>query len=149
MTDYNNVNVEYNNNNRPWTIYSNKICSDKSLYQNSYPDVSGLILEAIQGNIDIKTNNSGITKFHNDVSFNSSLFINNINGNIELSGNLTLNGGDITLKGGIIHDISYITQTIVETPTINSESLTIGTDEDNSIKIESDEENKIIKLKFF
>ena len=60
--------VEYNNSNRPWTIYANKICSDKNQYQEGYPDVSGLILEAVQSNIDIKTNN-GITKFHNDISF--------------------------------------------------------------------------------
>ena len=148
MTDYNNVNVEYNNNNRPWTIYSSKICSDKTQYEQNYPDVSGLILEAVQGNIDIKTNNSGIIKFHNDVSFNSSLAINNINGNIELSGNLTLNGGDITLNGGIIHDVSYITQTIIEETELNVESLIIGP-QTNPIKIETDEQSQIIKLKFF
>jgi phage baseplate assembly protein gpV len=147
MTDYN-VNVEYNNNNRPWTIYASKICSDQSKYEQSYSDISGLILEASNNNIDIKTQN-GITKFHNDVSFNSSLFVNNIDGNIELSGNLTLNGGDITLNGGIIHDVSYITQIIIEEPILNVESLTIGDEIKNPIKIETDEESQIIKLKFF
>mgnify|MGYP001204644293 CR=1 FL=1 len=139
---------DYNNNNRPWTIYASKICSDQNQYQQDYPDVSGLILEASNNNIDVKTKN-GITQFHHDVSFNSSLFINNINGNIELSGNLTLNGGDITLNGGIIHDVSYITQVIIEEPILNLESLTIGDEMKNSIKIETDEESKIIKLKFF
>ena len=112
-----NYNVEYNNNNRPWTIYATKICSDNSIYSISYQDLSGLILEASNHNIDIKTNN-GITKFHNDVlfigdvSFNilnsNNLYSNiinvsdkifleqddefNIDGNINLNGNIVLNG---------------------------------------------------------
>ena len=118
--EYNNLLVDYNNNNRPWIIYASKICSDNSIYSISYQDLSGLILEASNHNIDIKTNN-GITKFHNDVlfigdvSFNilnsNNLYSNiinvtdkiflqnqaggdsyNIDGNINLNGNIVLNG---------------------------------------------------------
>ena len=148
---YNNTDkVNYNNNNKPWVINTCNINSNNS-------DVSGLIIETISGNIDI-INNNGITKFQNDVSFISSVFINkinlannpnnsnNINGNIELSGNLSLNG-NINLNGGIINDISYIKQ-----PILTTEQLIIGISNEsnleNVIKIEKDE-NNLIKLLFF
>jgi len=152
MTDYDD-NRKYNNKNRPWIFYANKICSDNTIYSedNSFSDISGLILEAIQSNIDINTNN-GITTFHNDVLFNSSLFISNIYGNIELSGNLTLSGGNINLIGGSINDISYITQTIIQQENIDASSGSFNELSVNKIHINDIVIQKIggiTKLNFF
>jgi hypothetical protein len=89
--------VEYNNNKRPWTINASKIYSDKSLYEQDYPNISGLILEASNNNIDIKTNN-GITKFHNDVSFIGEVSSNILNSNILNSNTFNSNSINVTDK---------------------------------------------------
>ena len=45
--------VEYNNGKRPWSINASKICSNKDLYDENPNDISGLILEATYGDINI------------------------------------------------------------------------------------------------
>ena len=151
MPEYNNV--EYNNKNRPWTIYASKICSDNSIYSTSYQDLSGLILEASNHNIDIKTNN-GITKFHNDVSFIGDVSFNILSGNnlysniinvtdkiflrnqtagdsYNIDGNINLNG-DIKLNGSIVNDI-----TDTETTTSSSTKFRFSTILNSNIGIDS------------
>ena len=144
----------YNNGKRPWVINASKICSNKDLYENTSNDISGLILEASYGNIDVITND-GITKFNNDVSFNSNTYINkiylsnnsnNIEGNIDLSGNLNLTG-NLSLTG-FLSDTSYVTRINANITDLSTDSLKINGTNNNYIKIEEDE-NNIIKKKFF
>lgn len=136
--------VEYNNRKRPWAINASKIYSDKSEYEENYPDVSGLILEATYGNIDIKTNNNGITKFHNDVSFIGDISCNNLSSNKVTSNNVISNDvniinkiilhkddntsnidGNIKLNGNFTLNGSFEVNTIAETSTTNFTNATI------------------------
>ena len=135
--------VEYNNGKRPWSINASKICSNKDLYDENPNDISGLILEATYGNINISTNN-GITKFNNDVSFIGDISSNNLSSNKVTSNNVISNDvniinkiilhkddntsnidGNINLNGNFILNGNFELNTISETATNNFTNSTM------------------------
>ena len=161
--------VKYNNANKAWIMNAVKICSDQSEYVEEYNnDMSGLILETKNGNIDINSSN-GRTNFNNDVSFNQSISINklyltdnsnnnntnnnnnNIVGNINLDGNIELTG-NLTLLGGTLSDTTRrvtTSEVLSENYRINELEVTQSDNTANQIKIEKYNNIGDLRLVFY